>query len=353
MSDFRDKVIKMSQYLDVEGIASHFNTSVEIVQKILAGEDIDIEKEESGKESIYHVSANYNVQRQRVIAVWRAKGGVGTTVTAINLARMISERVKTLFICLNFAEGGSDIVHYLDLPYYPISSAVIKGGLHYTEIQNNFFVLNPVTKLDHDITPEDIRELIINARQEFDVIVLDLPNSMDKAVLEAVKSSTTVVFVVQGLNQEIKRLNRLSGMVASKEVIYLANGVNSEALAKQIHGGEIFDLPYDKSIPERLHSQSPFLPPNSPFYQGLEPLYSFIFDERAQVQKNKRLDFRRLKRKASTLFYGFRPWDRLRDAVYITTCLLVLTAALYSLDVEPVKVAVNKAVIALNHFVKN
>lgn len=347
MSDIRERIKRMSSHMKVEGIAEFLNTTPEEVQRILDGEKIEINELKKDNQSIVQVTTNIVVHGQKVVSVWRAKGGVGATTLAINLAKMVSDRMKTLLICLNFFEGGSDLIHYLDLPYFPLSARVLKENmLHYTEIQNNFFVLHPLTKLDEAIATEDIRNLIMKARQDFDCIILDLPAGMESAALEAASNSNLIVFVLQGGQQEAQRIARLSYTYHKKEQVFVVSGgATASDLNDIVQAEKIYELPFDKTLRERLEKRSPYLPNNSPYYQALESIYHGIFGDKPELIKTstfkKFTQNLKIRRKFGNFLYGFRLWDIAKDSFYLATCAVVLIAALYQLKVPFATEAVN------------
>jgi len=163
--------------------------------------------------------------KQKVIAVIKAKGGVGSTVMSIFFATLFKD-LKTLIIDLNFNEGGSDIGYYLDIPKTP-NLMVFTEGFD----RDAFFgsVLNVSGNLDIIQSPptfmqsktidlKDIYSLTDIARKKYDLIIFDLPNNINEFYLGVADLADLLVMVSDCTNGSIGRLLNLNSKYIYKDL---------------------------------------------------------------------------------------------------------------------------------------
>ncbi|MEG6617501.1 P-loop NTPase [Peptococcaceae bacterium 1198_IL3148] len=342
------QVKEMSVFCDVEGIADALKITPQAVQDILDGKDIEIQETEVDNQPVIQVKTTTMVHRQKIIAVWRAKGGVGATSVAMTLARQISEKMTTILLDLNFEEGGSDLLHYLDMPRYPQMKLPDNIWDRVEEVQNNLYVMHPITHVvgQEKITPQDIQQLILNARQEFDAIVLDLPNGQDECILEAVKNANALALVMTSGRQEGFRAAKLASMFNSKKQIFVANaGLKEKQVKEVVPAEQIIVIPYDKSLDDKLEKQIP-VSVKSPFYHGVKGIYETIFDEEfdevpegkfKELIYNTKGIFKRSKKKSRPVINRFKDsfgavGSLAGSIFYAGSLLLVVVAALITID---------------------
>ncbi|SHF26867.1 MinD-like ATPase involved in chromosome partitioning or flagellar assembly [Desulforamulus putei DSM 12395] len=362
-----EKVKEMNNYCTPEGIASALKMPLEIVNAILAGNQVEITNISKENKPKIFFKAVTRVHLQKVFAVWRTRGGVGVTAAAITLAKMVSDKMKTLLICCNFASGGSDIIKYLDLPYFPKTGF---DNLHVLPVQGykNLWVIPPVTYIQKPITKEQIQSVILKAREEFDAIVLDLPNSQDEGTMEAARCATHLVWVVGSGGQEAQRVQRLSAAF-DKEQYFIANGINKKELLNVITADieKVIEIPFDNTMEQRLEKNLP-LSMKSPFWQGVARLYEAVFKEKPEdlieVSEGKFSElrgelatrYRKFRKKIDIVIYKVRSfktwlWHLIETPFYITATLIVVFSALLTLDHQEI-VHVPFAREALNRLVE-
>jgi len=264
--DIESKVRELAEYLDEEAIASALKLTPEAVRDILEGK-ANITKintpNTSAEAPVIKVSSVKTAYRQKIISVCRAKGGVGCTVFALGLAYAISKEIRTLLIDLNFAEGGSDLPFYLCLTDYPnLGVAGIEPKNMAIRVDSGFYVIQPPRHMPEKMI--DVEHLIYSARQDFDAIVIDLPNEQSELVHKAISLSNTIMAITSGLDQEIVRLMHLLSRYQHKDIFYIANQYKITGNASDLLRDSIIinierdhtlqstlekcDLPKDKSI---------------------------------------------------------------------------------------------------------
>ncbi|MGH9386707.1 MAG: AAA family ATPase, partial [Vicinamibacterales bacterium] len=153
-----------------------------------------------------------------VFAFLGAKGGVGTTTVAVNVAASLSTIASTLLLDLHIAGGDAALflgadpgfsvidalenTHRLDAAYFRGLVARTKAGPDLLASADRAVA----TALD----PPRIRMLIDFASHHYRYTVLDIPRS-DAAVLDALETSAKIIVVA---NQELATI-RGAGRVAS------------------------------------------------------------------------------------------------------------------------------------------
>jgi pilus assembly protein CpaE len=171
-------------------------------------------------------------RRGDVFAVIGAKGGVGATTVAVNVATMLNKLhpASTLLMDLHLTYGDAAIflgaeprfstldalenMHRMDASFLRTLVTQTKSGL------------NLLASSDHAVsTPVDtarVRSLIDLAANEFRFLVLDVPRA-DPAVLDSLESASSVVVVA---NQEVATIRSAARMAAALEQRYGKERVN-------------------------------------------------------------------------------------------------------------------------------
>lgn len=197
---------------------------------------------------------------QEVVAIWGAKGGVGRTTLSILMCHLLSE-FDVLLVDLNFKEGPGDVNVLLDLPATPHLGRLLeekgdrrKGflGSLIKPKNGSFAVIQPPPTIDQaeQICPDDIIELIDQARRCFQIVIIDLPSDISPVTLEAVDLSTSMLFVSDGNLGSLARIESIKSFVR-KDIAkaLLLNGFNAGTRkAREI--AHILDMPLVAAIPE-------------------------------------------------------------------------------------------------------
>ncbi|WP_338826340.1 hypothetical protein MTBGP_11510 [Moorella thermoacetica] len=285
MGGLEEKVKRMAEYLDADAISAALKIPVETVQDILDGKAQVQEVAGPFKPpAVVQVNSARVAYRQRVIAVWRAKGGVGCTAVALYLAWLLKDMLRVLLIDLNLDAGGSDLSYYLGLPEYPhLGGAGYGLETSLINVQDGFYVLQAPRRADEIKVSQGMITGIINAaRPAFDVIIMDLPNNTEEHVIEAVSNATTIVFVTTGGEQELLRIALKIEEFKKEENILVANGGKiGDRAAREIGVDKVVSIPWDGSLQKVLegngHPQK-----GSPFMEGVEALRDILYEHTGQ-----------------------------------------------------------------------
>lgn len=280
-----EKVKRMAEYLDPEAISAALKIPVETVRDILDGK-AQVQEVAGAPQSppVVQVSSARVAYRQRVIAVWRAKGGVGCTSVALGLAWLLKDMMRVLLVdcCLEAGEG--DLSFVLDLPEYPhlkafeyggITAAVVKAGPNLDVLQA------PRSRAELGELPAGILgRAVTAARSAYDVIICDLPNSEAPPVREVLEGATTFLLVTGGGEAEVNRLVvRLAALdVNEKEIFLVCNrGSDGSGPLADLLSFREFRLPEDEDLARGLRRGQVF-PVNGPFMRALGQVRDAIYE---------------------------------------------------------------------------
>ncbi|MDD3520721.1 MAG: AAA family ATPase [Actinomycetota bacterium] len=160
--------------------------------------------------------------KQKVITVFRAKGGVGATTVSFFIANLLNN-IKTLIIDLNFNEGCSDLGYYLNTPKTPnltfFSESYDKNSFQncLISLDNNVDIILPPPshEISDKIDLKEIYTLVELARKKYDLMIFDLPNKINEFYLGITDISDTLLILS---DESIGSLGRITEIV--KKYIY-------------------------------------------------------------------------------------------------------------------------------------
>jgi pilus assembly protein CpaE len=200
-------------------------------------------------------------QRQpgRVTAVFSAKGGLGATTLAVNLAVCFAEHVTTKSTLLvELDTRHSDVVTFLDLqPRYSIldvfesidrmDESLLQGLM--VKHASGLWVLPGPSKIERGyLGSEQVQTGIELLRAHFDQAVLDLRHDMDPGTIAALEAADTVLFLTS-LNVSALRSGaaalaafRHLGLDLKKvKVVVMRDGTGEDVTVKHVR--EMLGLP--------------------------------------------------------------------------------------------------------------
>jgi MinD-like ATPase involved in chromosome partitioning or flagellar assembly len=179
-------------------------------QKIIETIDILDPKNIKGKKQ-------YKFLKQEVLSFYSIQGGTGKTSVAFNAGYLFlkKEMGKVLLVDLNFCEGPSDMQIALgitgkqDLSDYADDAFVGEADIRkYILSFGGLDMLCPPASLykGEGFSIEMLADLIYSARNEYDLIIADLPFRYDNISLEMINISTTSVLMLSPDMRMIPRI---------------------------------------------------------------------------------------------------------------------------------------------------
>lgn len=173
-------------------------------------------------------ASRQDVYSGRVITVAAAKGGVGKTTVATNIARALAEQSPRGVVLVDLDIQFGDVAAALDLdPTYTLGDIFEGSGLvdpialktfltpHPSGMQVACGVTSPVDA--EKLTSEKVSRLLEMLRHEYRYVVVDTAPGMSEHTLAAFDYSTDLVLVtgmdvpgVRGLHKELEILDHLN-----------------------------------------------------------------------------------------------------------------------------------------------
>jgi pilus assembly protein CpaE len=171
-------------------------------------------------------------RRGDVFAVIGAKGGVGATTVAVNVATMLNKLHPggTLLMDLHLTYGDAAIFLGVE-PRFSTLDALenmhrMDASFLRTLVTQTQSGLNLLASSDHTVSaPVDVarlRSLIDLAANEFRFVIMDVPRA-DPAVLDSLEAASSLVVVA---NQEVATIRNAARMTAALEQRYGKERVN-------------------------------------------------------------------------------------------------------------------------------
>ncbi len=221
------------------------------------------------------------VKEGKVITVFSAKGGVGKTTLATNVAvHLANSGVKTLLVDLDLAFGDVAISLQL-IPTKSIYDAVaMRGGLDADAVEaivtthedsGLAVVCAPNDPGDADRIPVNVAsELIKAARQSYDYVIVDTPPSFTEHVLAACDLSDALVLIatldipaVKNLRVAIDTLDML-GSPKDARIIVLNRadakvGLRAEDVVSAIKAPIAVSIPNSLTVPASINRGVPIV----------------------------------------------------------------------------------------------
>jgi pilus assembly protein CpaE len=240
-------------------------------------------KEEELINSIYAVLAQEERRRQRitgeaeepvaagsVITVFGAKGGIGKTTIATNLATALVHRTNQSVVLVDLDTRFGDVGILMDIPVERsiADMAVAEEDITREMVQECLYQHNSgVYILPAPIRPTDwrnvhaghIEKIVQILTQTYDYVVLDTPGTFNDIVARALELASMVVLVatvdMASLKDTLLAIDMLRSWNFPQEKIKLVINATNEAVnvqpqeVKRMLGRDVFwSIPYDRNI---------------------------------------------------------------------------------------------------------
>ncbi len=240
-------------------------------------------KDEDLANSIYTVLAQQERKRQRiageadepvaagsVITVFGAKGGIGKTTIATNVATSLVQKTNQSAVLIDLDTRFGDVGILMDIPVErsiadlaveedSITSEMVQDCLY--EHNSGVHILPaPVRPTDwRNVHAGHIEKIVSTLTQSYDYVVLDTPGTFNDIVARALELASALVLVatvdMASLKDTLLAIDMLRSWNFPQEKIKLVINATNEATnvkpneVKRMLGREVFwTIPYDLNI---------------------------------------------------------------------------------------------------------
>lgn len=161
-----------------------------------------------------------------VIVVTSGKGGVGKTTTSANIGTGLAKlNKKVLMIDTDIGLRNLDVVMGLENRIVYNLVDVIEGNCRAKQAMikdkryDTLFLLpSAQTKDKNSVTPEQMKTLISELRDEFDYIILDCPAGIEQGFKNAIAGADRALIVTTPEVSAIRDADRIIGLLEANEI---------------------------------------------------------------------------------------------------------------------------------------
>lgn len=161
-----------------------------------------------------------------VIVVTSGKGGVGKTTTSANIGTGLAKLdKKVVMIDTDIGLRNLDVVMGLENRIVYNLVDVIEGNCRAKQAMikdkryNNLFLLpSAQTKDKNAVTPEQMKALVEELKEEFDYIILDCPAGIEQGFKNAIAGADRALIVTTPEVSAIRDADRIIGLLEANEM---------------------------------------------------------------------------------------------------------------------------------------
>jgi pilus assembly protein CpaE len=229
----------------------------------------------------------------RVYSFFGAKGGVGTTTLAYNVAAAIAAqhlRVALIDGSLQFGDLRAllrvpeDVPSIVQLPITHVQRTDLEQVMYRDRSGVEVLLAPPRIEMAEMVTPRDIERLLSLMRRVYNVVIIDTATALDDTVLAYFDASDAIVQIVQYEWTALQRARSLAETLAAinypaDRVRYLVNradssaGLPSDALTQALGRAPDFSVVSDGALVVEANNRGqPFttLGPDAPITRDIE-----------------------------------------------------------------------------------
>lgn len=169
-----------------------------------------------------------------VIVITSGKGGVGKTTTTANVGTGLAKlNKKVVLIDTDIGLRNLDVVMGLEnrIVYNLVDvvegSCRVKQALIKDKRYENLFLLpSAQTRDKSSVTPEQMKKLIEELKEEFDYILLDCPAGIEQGFKNAIAGADRAIIVTTPEVSAIRDADRIIGLLEANELKHVELVVN-------------------------------------------------------------------------------------------------------------------------------
>jgi pilus assembly protein CpaE len=205
-----------------------------------------------------------------VVTVFAAKGGVGKTTIAVNVAVALAQETTQSVVLVDGDSGFGDVASMLDLtPERTLTDLVRDLGKVTRETLPKYLArhssgLNvlaaPADTLDwRTVDPEEFRRVIELLSKSHDVVVVDTAGLLNEITVAALEKASLILWIVttefSSVRDSLRAIEALGVLSLSEERIHLIindistiDGVRPHTIEEVLHRKAFSRVPFDKKV---------------------------------------------------------------------------------------------------------
>ncbi|GFN33627.1 septum site-determining protein MinD [Paenibacillus xylaniclasticus] len=160
------------------------------------------------------------------IVITSGKGGVGKTTTSANLGTALALLGKK--VCMVDTDIGLrnlDVVMGLENRIVYDLVDVVEGRCRLPQalvkdkrFEELYMLPAAQTKDKHDVTPEQVRDIVLELKKDFDYVVIDCPAGIEQGFRNAVAGADRAIVVTTPENAAVRDADRVIGLLEQSNV---------------------------------------------------------------------------------------------------------------------------------------
>lgn len=239
-------------------------------------------------------------EKGKVVTIWSAKGGSGTTVVATNISLLLNriEGKKVVLVDADLQFGDVCLVLQLEPRFTMVNAAHELHHLdsemldsllteHHTGLKVLAAPLEPA--FADDITTAGLIQMIEILQEEYDYIIIDTASMLDELILSLVEKSDQVLMVVdmdlpsvKNAKLALETLRLLKFSTSNVQLVMNRNNSKAKLDNKEIEGALRMDIeasvPSDASVAASVNEGRPVVEadPKSKVSKGFESIAALV-----------------------------------------------------------------------------
>lgn len=161
-----------------------------------------------------------------VIVITSGKGGVGKTTTSANIGTGLAKlRKRVVLIDTDIGLRNLDVVMGLENRIVYNLVDVIEGTCRYRQAlikdkntPNLFLLPSAQTKDKSAVTPEQMKKLVEELKEEFDYVILDCPAGIEQGFQNAIAAADRALVVTTPEVSAIRDADRIIGLLEANDI---------------------------------------------------------------------------------------------------------------------------------------
>lgn len=183
------------------------------------------------------------------IVVTSGKGGVGKTTTSANVGTALAlQGKKVCMVDTDIGLRNLDVVMGLEnrIIYDLVDVAAGRCRLKQALIKDKRFeelYLLPAAQTSdkHSVTPENVRDIVLELKKDFDFVIIDCPAGIEQGFKNAVAGADKAIVVTTPENAAVRDADRIIGLL-EKENVESPKLVINRIKGSMVKKGEMLDI---------------------------------------------------------------------------------------------------------------